>query len=201
MKINLKLIQIASDAVIPLLGFYLWNWSLYFILLFYFIDFLGEEIITHLKSYRIIQYNQQSKKEWIIKGIKSALLLSGLIWFIHFTLTYAVVRTDFWKQIQEFWNYKELGVKQGYFLVPLVLFASYQQYKMTFLMNGKYKTTTVEDVWASLGMARIVMYGFTGLVLTICIFGVTIHVHPVFQEQTYVLAIVFFSSLYKWKFN
>ena len=37
-KKTLLFIQIIGELAIPLIGFFFWNWSLYFILLFYMIE-------------------------------------------------------------------------------------------------------------------------------------------------------------------
>ena len=63
MKLNPKIIQVAADAAIPLMGFFLWDWSLYFILLFYLLDLLASEIIAHLSARKIREYNGQKKRE------------------------------------------------------------------------------------------------------------------------------------------
>ena len=56
MRINPKYIQLVGDAIIPILGFFFWDWNLYFILLFYFLDMLTKEVLLHLKSNKINQY-------------------------------------------------------------------------------------------------------------------------------------------------
>ena len=194
MKINQKFVQLASDALIPLLGFFLWNWSLYFILLFYFIDLLGNEIIVHLKSRKTIQFQQKPKNIWLKLGAFSGFLFILLIALIHFSMTFISPNIDFWTEMKGFWNYEEMGIKQGYVLVPLVLFASYQQYKMTFLMPAKFRTTTVELIWEKHLHAVFILIGFTGLVL-----GINLFIS--LTEMVYVLGIVVFSTLYKWRFN
>ncbi len=193
MKINQKLVQTASDAIIPLLGFFLWNWSLYFILLFYFIDLLGNEIIAHLKSKKICSFQHKPRVEWLKMGIFSAVSLVVLIALIHFAMTFIVPSIDFWTEIKSFWNYEEMGIKQGYILVPLVLFVSFQNYKMTFLMQAKFRTTNVHQVWKSHLHSLFILIGFTGLALGISLF-------VSLPEMVFVLGIVAFSTLYKWRF-
>ena len=100
---------------------------------------------------------------------------------------------DFWNEIINFWNYEEMGIKQGYILVPLVLFVAFQQYKMTFLMQAKFRTTSVQEIWKKHLHAIYILIGFTGLVLGISLF-VTL------PEVVYVLGIVLFTTLYKWRF-
>ncbi len=193
MKINQKAVQIISDAAIPLMGFFLWNWSLYFILLFYFIDLFGNEMVAHLKSRKTIQFQQKPKTSWVKFGTYSAVLFIILILLIHFSMIFISPNINFWNEIVNFWNYEEMGIKQGYILVPLVLFVAFQQYKMTFLMPAKFRTTSVHEIWKKHLHAIYILIGFTGLVLGISLF-VTL------PEVVYVFGIVFFTTLYKWKF-
>ena len=59
MRIQPKYIQILGDAVIPLLGFFVWNWNIYFILLFYLLDLLVKEVVIHFKSNRIVKFKAE----------------------------------------------------------------------------------------------------------------------------------------------
>lgn len=192
----MRYIQLAMEASIPLLGFFLWDWSLYFILLFYFIDLIAAELIMHLKSKKIVQYlqAQQSKKDWVIRSTFSftVLLLGGAL--IHFSMLFIQDGIDFSMEIAAFWNYEEMGLKQGYIFVPLVFLLSYQQYKMEFLLPARYRTLQVVDVWKKHTKALIVVAGFSGICLGVSL----VYVLP---EIVFVFGIVTFTVLYKLKFD
>jgi hypothetical protein len=89
MKLNRKHGLLLSEALIPVLGFFLWDWGLYFILLFYFFDVLAQEIIMHLKSKKIIVAQEFSNpSSWIKLGALSALVVFGIISLIHVSMFY-----------------------------------------------------------------------------------------------------------------
>ena len=90
MRIKPKYIQLVSEALIPLLGFFLWEWSLYFILLFYFIDLFIDEVIMHVKSKKIesFHFNKLYKKQWVLFGILSSVLLFTVVALIQIALFY-----------------------------------------------------------------------------------------------------------------
>ena len=78
-------IQILSNLLIPVLGFWLWNWNLYFIVLFYVLDILSSEVVVYLKSKKI---GEAGKKEAIKSPVNTYKIISGL--FV--TATIAVIQ-------------------------------------------------------------------------------------------------------------
>jgi hypothetical protein len=184
MKINPKYVLLFSDALIPILGYFLWNWSLYFILLFYFFDLLAQEALMHVKSRKIISaQNTPLKKYWPRYGIISFVLLALLFLLVHFVIFAIHPNIDFVKEFIAFWTYEELGVQQGYFLIPFVALAAYQQYKMSFLMRGRERTSAFNVVWSKHIQALLIAIGFSGLALGLAQF-------VVFPEVVYILSIV-----------
>ena len=189
-----KLIQLASEGLIPLLGLLLWGWSLYFILLFYFFDLIANEGIMHLKSIKTIRFQGLKTQDWIKYGSMSLLTLLIAILVIHFSLMFIHPEIDFLNEFLAFWNYEELGIKQGYFLVPLIVFVSIQQYKMEFLIRGTYQKAIVNKIWKTHIQALLVIIAFAGLCLGVSQF-------VVFPEAVYVLGIIGLSTIYKLRFN
>ena len=192
----MRYIQLGLEASIPLLGFFLWDWSLYFILLFYFIDLFAAELIMHLKSYKIAQFRntQQSSKEWVVRSIFSltVLVIGGTL--IHFAMLFIQEGIQFWDEVVAFWNYEEMGLKQGYVFVPLVVLLSYQQYKMEFLLPARYRSHQMKDIWRKHTKALVVIAGFAGVCLGISL----VYVLP---EIVFVFGIVAFTVVYKLKFD
>lgn len=192
----MRYIQLALEASIPLLGFFLWDWSLYFILLFYFIDLFAAELIMHFKSYKIAQFRntQQSTKEWVARSVFSLVVLVIAGTLIHFAMLFIQDGIVFWDEIVAFWNYEEMGLKQGYVFVPLVLLLSYQQYKMEFLLPARHRSFQMKDVWKKHTKALVVIAGFAGVCLGISL----VYVLP---EIVFVFGIVALTVVYKLKFD
>lgn len=141
-------IQLILEAALPILGFFMWNWSLYFILLFYFFDLLSNELTVQLKSHQINKYQGgKHQKEWVIRAIMSIGILSLSFLLIHVGMRLLHPEIDFMKEAIAFWTYEELGVQQGYLFLPLVFYMSYQEYKMQFLFPARYRTTTMKVLW------------------------------------------------------
>lgn len=191
MKIQPKYIQLIGDAVIPLLGFFLWNWSLYFILLFYIIDLLLAELVMHLKTKKTLQERtKEDKSIWFKQGVLSAVLFAINFILIHLAIRALHPTIHFQKEAFDFWSYKEMGIEQGYILLPLLILVAYQKFKMEFLMPALYRTIDLQAMWKEHQKANIILLAFIGLAL-----GVFSFIAP--PEWLLILLIVALSSGYK----
>lgn len=146
MRVNPAYIQLIGDAIIPLLGYFLWDWSLYFIVLFYLLDYVCNEIIIHLKVHKTNRSNATETMSRS-KGMFSFLLLVSVLFIVHVAVKRIQPTIDFPNEIVHFVTYKDLGIEQGYFLIPLVFFTGYQRYKMDFIATGKFTKTSSKNLW------------------------------------------------------
>ena len=190
MRVKQAYIQLIGDAIIPLAGAFFFDWSLYFILIFYCIDLLASEVILHLKSKKTVEFRGINKKRWRQHGIKSGLLLTLALVLIHLGVFFIQSGIDFQNELIEFMAYEEMGIQQGYILVPLIAFSAYQLYRMTFLMPARFRTITLDEIWHPHLISLLIIIGFSGLVI-----GLSQLI--VFPELVYILAIVAISSAYQ----
>jgi hypothetical protein len=136
-------LRLLLNLIIPVLGFWVWNWSLYFILLFYMIDLLSNEVVLHLKI-RKIKSIQQQKQLQIPTKIYGA--ISGLFFLLiisQINLGIVLLYPDFDFK-QEIW---ELGISQGFVLLPLIGMMTYSTYKMDFLVPKMYLRQEEKNTW------------------------------------------------------
>lgn len=195
MRINQKLFLLISEAIIPVLGFFLWDWGLYFILLFYFLDMIAQEVIMYFKTKKIKSAQRLVGKEnWFKYGFLSIVVLFATFFMVHIAMISIQPDINFIQQAKYFWNYEDMGVKQGYILLPLVAVAAYQQYKMSFLMRGLDRTTTLKTAWKMHTRALLIVIGFAGLALGLS----QLFVVP---EVAYVLGIVIIVGVYGFLFK
>ena len=151
-------IQILLEAALPILGFFMWNWSLYFILLFYFFDLFANEFTAHLKSYQIKKHQGgNSKKEWFTNAAVSLGVLGLSMLLMHVGMRLEHPEIDFSKEAIAFWTYEELGIQQGYIFLPLVFYMSYQEYKMQFLFPARYRSMTMKTLWKGQNYNRLIL--------------------------------------------
>ncbi|RFC54423.1 hypothetical protein [Brumimicrobium aurantiacum] len=147
---QIKLINAISEAIIPLLGIFFFDWGLYFILLFYFIDLIATEVFIYLKVQKIVQF-QKIKFPFSTRFgrlIINSVLALILIILSHLTVYFIVPNIDFASAFIEFLSYEEAGIPipQGYILLPLVVLTNFQQYKTTFIQSGVYRVTSWKDL-------------------------------------------------------
>jgi hypothetical protein len=190
MRVNLKYFQLITDAIIPLLGYFFWHWNLYFIVLFYLLDYLAYEVFSHVKAKKVTSLKKEQNNKWLKLGMISAVLIVVNVVFVHITMKALVPTIDFTKEMLAFWKYKDMGIEQGYFLLPLIVIAGYQRYKMEFLMTGLFQKITIHQIFTKHIQAQLIAFGFIALT-----FGLSFLI--VFPEIIYVLGIVFFTGVYQ----
>jgi hypothetical protein len=189
-RLNPKIIQLIGDAVIPLLGFFWWNWSLYFIVLFYLLDYLSNEVILNLKSKKITTFQEIDSKIWFKKAFLSFLLFLLGIVLVHLSMNMLHPQIDFYKEFIQFLSYKDMGIAQGYFLLPLIALVGYQRYKMEFLMPARFKTQTIPTLWASHFKMQFTLIGCVA-------FTIGFQSLIALPETVYIIAIVVVTSVYQ----
>lgn len=184
---RLRLFNAIGEAVIPLLGLLFFEWGLYFILLFYFIDLIASEVFLYFKVNKVIKFQRinfpfSTRYGRLILNNVLALLI---ILISHIAVYFIVSGIDFKDQFVEFLMYEEVGFPfpQGYILLPLVIFGNWQQYKMQFVKTGLFKVTSWKDL--ILSRRKALFIAIAGGILAIGIANIV----PL-PEFIYVLAII-----------
>ena len=199
MRLNPKFIQLFGDAFIPILGFFLWNWSLYFIILFYFLDLLTKIVLLHIKAKKIIDFNSKTNIEFS-KSDQLKSFKSGVISFVYFVFVIFIVQIsmpfiydDFntMKELNHFFMYKDMGIEQGYVLIPLIAFMGYTQYKMEFLKQGLFARIKIQELWRPHIQSMVVL-------VSLCSIGFILVQFVRLPESFFVLSIVLLSSSYQY---
>lgn len=154
--------RLLSNLLIPVLGFLLWDWSLYFILLFYMLDIVSSEIVVHLKIKKIQQVGKKTtlKSPSTIYGIISFLFLIATIAELNLGTVLLHPDIDLKGEIWEFITYKELGIQQGFLLIPLVGMMAYSSYKMEFIFPKHYLHQEEKPVWKDHLRERFLLLSF-----------------------------------------
>jgi len=141
-------IKLIGDALIPILGFFFWNWSLYFIVLFYILDLLVREALVHFKTKKLQTYSEKViPNDWILNGVKSGFLLVSLLTLVHILILFLHPNILFKEEITYFLTYKEMGVPQGLVLIPLVVFIGYANYQNEFIRPKLFSIIDFSSLW------------------------------------------------------
>lgn len=190
MRINPKIIQVAGDAIIPLAGYFWWEWNLYFILLFYLLDYISNEIFLHLKSKKIRVFQNTPVEIWVKNAIISSFLLIFSVLCVHFAMLRISPGIQFTDELLRFWKYKDLGMEQGYILIPLIFLVGFQRYKMEFVATAQFKKVQMKELWKQHITVHFVILAFSCTVIGLSTFSV-------FSEIFYISALIVSSSIFQ----
>jgi len=154
-----KIGSLIGDIGIPILGFFFWNWSIYFICLFFLLDQLSREV-SHWYRMRYIKNQAQiSKKSYLLNLLIFIAFLLSAHWF-NFMLHPTI---NFVHEMKAFFWYKDSGIAQGFILFPLVIISE----RMRFKMNIKQFSTEMHlKSWQNHSV-QLLAYFFLFLILSI----------------------------------
>ncbi len=187
---QVRIIQAVADLAIPLLGYFFWNWDFYFILLFYLLDYKIFCAFSFVKFHKVIQYKGLENKFPVVNLLLTiALILIGFVAVIP-ALYQIDPAFDLLKNTWAFLSYKEMGIAQGIILIPLLIYAGFSQYKMQFLLTGKFQTTKPSEIWKLHFKTMFLVIAASGLFLGLSLLAEI----PVIY---YVFALIFGVSLYR----
>lgn len=77
---------------------------------------------------------------------------------------------NFTQEMIAFWEYKDMGIQQGYILLPLLILIAYQRYKLEFLMPAKYRNIKQADLWRNHYKAYLVLIACIGLAIGVAVY-------------------------------
>ena len=112
-----KISILLGDVALPLMGYLFWHWNLYFILLFFLLDQLSRTVFLPWRL-KLTILSVKDKNKLIFRQF--LLLLMELL-VIHVTIYLQNPHIDFGKEILSFLTYKDMGIQQGFILLPLVI--------------------------------------------------------------------------------
>ena len=101
---------------------------------------------------------------------------------------------DFKAEAIRFWNYEEMGIKQGLLLIPLVFLVGFMQYRMEFVLPFAFRKANIDFLWKKHVLALLAITALSGFCLALSQF-------VQLPELVYVLLVVASTSAYKTRFN
>ena len=133
-------LKIISDSIIPLLGFFLWDWSIFFIVLFLCLDLISHELVYHLKLNFLRKFQNHSFSKGSLLSLPLVLISLAII---QFSLLVLYSESNPLKELIEFLSYEDMGIAQGYILIPLIGLMAFQEMKL-FQMRRDINTINID---------------------------------------------------------
>ncbi len=170
MRVNLKIVQVLADLLIPVLGYFFWGWGLFFIVLYYLLDLLVSEVFMHLKTRAILLKQGGALLQSMgLIGVGIALIVTTLL-LVRIFMLQIHPEINLTEEIIAFWSYKDMGIAQGYVLIPLVAFVGFQRYKTEFIQQQKHESLTVSVLWKTHLKSLLLLLTLVGLITGISFF-------------------------------
>ena len=121
-----KISSLIGDIGIPIIGFFFWNWSIYFICLFFFLDQFSREVSSIIRMQNVRERVKLTTRAYFLNTS------SFLVCFIaaHIYVYNLHPEINFLQEINAFFWFKDMGIPQGFILLPLVVFSERMRYKM-----------------------------------------------------------------------
>lgn len=129
-----------GDVALPLIGYVFWKWNFYFILLFFILDQASRVIFLPWRL-KLTSLTSKEKNQLIFRHI--------LLFLIEVLLVHSVIflqnkEINFLYEIQAFLTYEDMGIQQGFLLIPLILASEWMRIK------NELKTGIIESKQVSL---------------------------------------------------
>ena len=157
MKQAEKINALLGDVALPIMGYFFWNWNFYFILLYFILDQVARTIFLPWRL-KLTDLTQSEKIKIIAQ---SSLLLFAELFLIHFFLKVLLPNIHFQKEISNFIHYSDMGIEQGYILLPLLILGEWLRMKQdlkTGIVGSKQLNNLVKN--RHLSFFRISFFSF-----------------------------------------
>lgn len=162
---RLFVIQTILEAAIPVAGYFAWNWDLSFILLFYLLDAVLALGILVAKGNKRLQFSKLSteKRLFVRHVVASVLLFASAITIIALAVIQVHPGLEWTERIWAFLTYRDMGIEQGYVLVPLILLNGILVYRQQFIMPARYRKTEMRAITGGYVKQGLVLLAAAGL--------------------------------------
>lgn len=166
------LFQTLVEGLIPVLGYFYWNWDASFILLFFLIDWCLFWSLSLAKAKKRIQFSGSiAEKHLAVKHLTIAFLCILSTSLAVFYLLPNIHTHFAWKErIWAFLTYSDMGIQQGIILIPLMILSGYLAYKQQFLLPQLYRKYPVNFFTRESVKQGILLSLIYGIVLLISYF-------------------------------
>ena len=156
-----KIAVLIGDVALPLIGFFFWDWGFYFIALYFLIDQFAKQVflLPRLVSAQVIL---PQKAIIFAKSMLLFLFQILMILLINYQLN---PHFNLFQESINFIMYKDMGIQQGFILVPLLFAAEWLKLKTD---NAVIKSTDIKrfKINHALKQAQILL-SYLGLLLGI----------------------------------
>ncbi|MBP5982420.1 MAG: hypothetical protein KA734_01770 [Fluviicola sp.] len=164
--------QTVLEAALPLAGYFFWHWDTSFILLFYLLDWILFLAINSVKAKKRFAFSQLAieKKQAIRTLLLGTAFLIITCFVVLLTMQLLQPTFNFSERVVAFLRYNDMGIEQGYVLLPLLLLNGISVYKQQFIRPELYKYLTMGQLINESSKQGLLLLACAGLFLGVALF-------------------------------
>ncbi len=172
---NLKqsaIFQTVLEAALPLAGYFYWHWDTSFILLFYLLDWILFLAINSVKAKKRFAYSGlvTEKKHALRTLLLGSAFLFATCFIVILNMQLLQPSFHFTNRVIAFLMYEDIGIAQGYVLLPLLLLNGISVYKQQFIRPELYKYLTMGQLINESSKQGLLLLACAGLFFGVSLF-------------------------------
>jgi hypothetical protein len=172
---NLKqsaIFQTVLEAALPLAGYFYWHWDTSFILLFYLLDWILFLAINSVKAKKRFAYSGlvTEKKHAFRTLLLGSAFLFATCFIVILNMQLLQPSFHFTDRVIAFLMYEDIGIAQGYVLLPLLLLNGISVYKQQFIRPELYKYLTMGQLINESSKQGLLLLACAGLFFGVSLF-------------------------------
>lgn len=164
--------QTVLEAALPLAGYFYWHWDTSFILLFYLLDWILFLAINSVKAKKRFAYSGlvTEKKQAFRTLLLGSAFLFATCFIVILNMQLLQPTFHFTDRVIAFLMYEDIGIAQGYVLLPLLLLNGISVYKQQFIRPELYKYLTMGQLINESSKQGLLLLACAGLFFGVSLF-------------------------------
>jgi hypothetical protein len=164
--------QTVLEAALPLAGYFYWHWDTSFILLFYLLDWILFLAINSVKAKKRFAYSGlvTEKKHALRTLLLGSAFLFATCFIVILNMQLLQPSFHFTDRVIAFLMYEDIGIAQGYVLLPLLLLNGISVYKQQFIRPELYKYLTMGQLINESSKQGLLLLACAGLFFGVSLF-------------------------------
>jgi hypothetical protein len=107
-----------------------------------------KEVVMHVKVYHVNKLHPNGKAQWLKKSVVNTVFFMSFLLLVHVAVLQVFPTLKFTIEWWRFWTYEDLGIQQGYVLLPLLAVSGYMQFKQSFVLPNMAAKLTMSELWS-----------------------------------------------------
>lgn len=161
--VKLRVFQLITEATIPLYGIFIADWSFSFLIYFFLFDLIFYVILECIKIQKATKY--QTNKAFNIVKFLPLIILSLVTIAMVFIVRENIETSTITESFSTFFFQKEMGIPQGFLLLPLLFLTGFQHYKLVFVKQAIFTSVAISSLQTACRNNLLLLLASMGIAL------------------------------------